>query len=82
MSGQNKESISITFFLIKCAAHKYQNARQQYVASNSISFKGSFTNYVDKKRWLGSLKMPTFCQGLRGKNVNRGGLGGQKNLST
>ena len=32
LSGQNKESISITFFLTKCAAHKYQNARQKYVA--------------------------------------------------
>ena len=29
LSGQNKESISITFFLTKCAAHKYQNARQK-----------------------------------------------------
>ena len=32
LSGQNKESISITFFLKKCAAHKYQNAKQKYVA--------------------------------------------------
>ena len=35
-----------------------------------LTDKGSFTNYVDKKRWVGGQKMSTFCQ--------HRGVGGQK----
>ena len=31
---------------------------------NHKNSKGAFTNYVDKKRWLGSPKMGPFCQRL------------------
>ena len=32
--------------------------------------KWSFKNYVDKKRWVGSPKMLTFCQNFEGKNIS------------
>ena len=41
---------------------------------------GAFTNYyVEKKRWVGSPKIMTFCQRLLGRKFQRRGVGGQKN---
>ena len=45
----------------------------------------SFTNYVYKKRWVGSPKMLTFSDVYKVENVNGVAVGGQqkdKNLST
>ena len=37
-----------------------------------------FTNYVDKKRWVGSPKKLNFCQRLYDRKCQRKGVGGQK----
>ena len=45
----------------------------------STPTKGSFTNYVDKKRWVGSPKMSTFFVNLyKVENVNIGGRWSKK----
>ena len=44
---------------------------------------GSFTNYVDKRRWIGGQKFVCFCQNLKGRKCQHGGKKGQnlkKNL--
>jgi hypothetical protein len=39
---------------------------------------GSFTNYVDKRRWIGGQKIVYFCQNLKGRKCQHSGVGGQK----
>ena len=40
-----------------------------------VDLWGPFTNYVDKKRWVGSPKMSNFVNFYKVENVNVGGGG-------
>ena len=47
-------------------------------SSSTSSGKGSYTNYVYKRRGVGGPKMFTFCQHLYHRKCQRRELGGQK----
>ena len=53
-------------------SHRHSNGSN--AGPSNAMLKGSFTNYVDKKRWVGSPNMSILVNVHKVENVNAGGV--------